>query len=128
MNEIQKEIKQFIIEMNVCWTAGNPADLTQYFHPDIVAITPMDELRREGREACIEGWANFAKSYKILSWKERDMDIRVYDNAAVVSYYYDISFEASGAVLQESGRDMFFLIKEDNRWLAVADQFSSMPE
>ena len=128
MDKIQEEIKQFIIDMNACWTAGNPADLTKYFHPDIVAITPMDELRREGREACIEGWANFAKSYKILSWKERDMDIRVYNNAAVVSYYYDISFEASGAVLQESGRDMFFLIKEDNRWLAVADQFSSMPE
>ena len=114
-------------ELNRVWTQGDPAALEEYFHRDMVAITPVDRLRREGQAACIEGWTGFTRMARILSWKETDPLVQVYGNAAVVAYYYDINCEMGGQPVRLQGRDMFFLVKENGRWLAVADQFSSYP-
>jgi len=51
----------------------------------MVAITPTDKLRREGKEACVAGWKEFAQNAKIHYWKEIDPKIHVYGNAAVVT-------------------------------------------
>jgi ketosteroid isomerase-like protein len=114
-------------EMNRAWTQGDPADLEKYFHRDMVAITPVDRQRREGQAACIEGWTGFTKMARILSWEEIDPLVQVYGNAAVVTYYYDMNCEMNGQPVRLQGRDMFFLVKENGRWLVVADQFSSYP-
>ena len=124
---VQQEVWATIRALNDAWTMGNPDDLQHYFHADMVAITPTDRLRREGAAACIAGWKDFANAAKIHAWQEREPLIRVFGEAAVVSYYYDISFEMGGRVIALSGRDMFFLIREQGRWWVVADQFSSTP-
>ena len=123
----QREIWAVVRALNEAWTRGDPAALTDYFHPGMVAITPMDRLRREGAAACIAGWQGFAKAARIDRWEESDPLIRVYGDAAVVSYYYAIDFEMGGKRYKEGGRDLFFLVRENGCWWAVADQFSSFP-
>ena len=124
---MEKEILEFVRAMNRCWTAGDPSELKNYFHKDMVAITPTGRYRLEGREACVAAWSSFARNARIHTWKERDHKIQVYGSAAVVTYYYDISFDMGGQSFHVGGRDMFTLIKENGRWWAVADQFSSFP-
>ncbi|MBS1209199.1 MAG: hypothetical protein H6R19_1597 [Proteobacteria bacterium] len=126
-NPVQQEIWATIRALNDAWTVGNPDDLRHYFHADMVAITPTDRLRREGAAACIAGWKGFASAATIHAWQEREPLIRVFGEAAVVSYYYDMSCDMGGRTIALSGRDMFFLIREQNRWWVVADQFSSTP-
>lgn len=124
---MENEILKFIKDLNYCWTKGNPEDLNNYFHEDMVAVTPTDRYRREGSKSCVEGWAQFAKNAKIHSWKESDHRISIFSNAAVVTYYFDMSFDMGGQTVHMSGRDMFTLVKEGDRWWAVADQFSAFP-
>jgi hypothetical protein len=45
----------------------------------------------------------------------------------VVTYYFDMSFNMGGQTINLGGRDMFVFVKEGEKWLAVADQFSAYP-
>lgn len=124
---IQQEVWARLRALNDAWTQSNPEKLTDYFHPEMIAITPVDRLRREGAAACIAGWQGFADSTRIHSWREIDPMIRVFDNSAVVSYYYEIRFEIGGQIVEQGGRDLFFFVHEDGCWWAVADAFSGYP-
>ncbi|HZX33683.1 MAG TPA: nuclear transport factor 2 family protein [Rhodocyclaceae bacterium] len=124
---VRREIWQTVRALNDAWTKGNPDDLANYFHRDMVAITASDRLRRDGGTACIAGWKGFAQATTIHRWAEIDPVIHVYGDAAVVAYYFDMAFEMNGQTIEMGGRDMFFFVKENGRWWAVADQFSGYP-
>lgn len=125
---VKQEIWATLRALNDAWTTGAPDDLQEYFHENMVAVTATDRARRLGRDACIAGWKAFAQAATIHYWRELDPDIRVYGDAAVVSYYYEMSFEMSGQTINTGGRDLFFFVRENGRWWAVADQFSAYPE
>ena len=126
---LKQEIWNTLLALNDCWTTadGNPEDLKNYFHKNMVAITPTGQKRLEGRDACVAGWVGFAKASTIHRWEELEPRIDVFGNAAVVTYYFDMSFTMGGQRIDLGGRDMFFFIKESGRWWAVADQFSPNP-
>jgi ketosteroid isomerase-like protein len=129
--KIKEEVWITIQKLNRLWTIENNADeLKNYFHINMVAISPTDKLRIEGRDACIKAWKNFTQAAKIHYWKEIDPKIEIFgnNNLAVVTYYFDMSFEMSGQTIKMSGRDMFTLVIEDGKWWVVADQFSANPQ
>lgn len=123
----KQEIWATVRAMNDAWTKGNPNDLSKFFHPDMLAVTATDRNRLEGGAACIAGWKAFSEATRIHRWEEVDPVIHVYGNSAVVAYYFDMSFDMGGQTINLGGRDMFFFVKEDGNWWAVADQFSPYP-
>lgn len=130
MDKAQEQIWKFIQEMNRKWTVENNADeLKNYFHKDMVAISPTDQKRIEGRENCVASWKNFSENAKIHFLKESEPKIQVYGGGkfAIVTYYFDMSFDMGGKTIKMKGRDMFSLVNENGKWLVVADQFSSSP-
>ena len=124
---VEREIWRTVRALNDAWTRGNPDDLRHYFHPRMIAVTASDRLRRDGAEACLTGWKAFAEAAAIHAWQETDPLIRAFGEAAVVSYYYDLDCTLGGQRLQLQGRDLFFFVREEGRWWAVADQFSGYP-
>lgn len=129
-SKIKQEVWKTIQELNRAWAVeGNPDKLKDYFHKDMVAITPTDNKRVEGGSACVSGWKKFAETTKIHYWKEKDPKVQIYGNGkfAVVTYYWDISYEMGGQTVKTRGRDMFALVKEKGKWWVVADQFSPFP-
>ncbi len=124
---VKGEVWTTLRSLNDAWTKGDASDLDAFFHHDMVAITATDRERIEGREACVASWKAFADTAKIHHWKEIDPQIRLYGNTAVVTYYFDMSFDLGGRTIEMGGRDMFVFIKEEGKWLAVADQFSPYP-
>lgn len=124
---VKQQIWQTLRALNDAWTKGNPDDLANFFHQDMLAITPIDQLRREGRANCIAGWKDFSSRATVSQWKEIDPVVNVYGDAAVAAYYYEIVFEASGQTFRTNGRDMFFFVRENERWWVVANQFSPYP-
>ncbi|HJW81911.1 MAG TPA: nuclear transport factor 2 family protein [Acidiferrobacterales bacterium] len=123
----RQEVWKTLRTLNDAWTKGRPDDLKTIFHEDMVAITATDRERLEGREACFTSWNNFAKAAKVHHWKELKPRIQIYGNTAVVTYYFDMSFEMGGQMVKLGGRDMFVFVKEGGKWWAVADQFSPYP-
>ncbi len=129
--KVKEEVWATIQALNRLWTVENKADeLAQYFHKNMVAISATDRLRLEGQEACVVAWKKFTQATKIHSWKETDPKIELFGNNtfAVVTYYFDMSFEMGGMTIKMGGRDMFALVNENGRWWVVADQFSAYPQ
>lgn len=123
----KQEIWATVRAMNDAWTKGNPDELANFFHRNMVAITATDRNRLDGGGACVAGWTAFADAARIHRWEEVDPVIHVYGDSAVVAYYFDMSFDMGGQTIDMGGRDMFFFVKEAGRWWAVADQFSPYP-
>jgi ketosteroid isomerase-like protein len=124
------EIESFIRAMNRIWTeAWNEEEFRRYIHPDAVAIVPTVPGRLEGRDAYVAGWKGFVEGTEIHEWKETGHRIQTYADGrcAVVTYLFTIRFAMAGQSMTMQGRDMLFLVKEENRWLVAADQFSPEP-
>ncbi len=124
---LEDEALAFVKELNVAWTKGAAGTLASYFHPKMVAIAPTERNILYGQDACVAGWQNFASNATIHHWAEIDPQVSVFGNTAIVTYYFDMSFDIQGQTVSLRGRDMFVLAKEEGRWWAVADQFSPMP-
>ncbi|MDA8092912.1 MAG: nuclear transport factor 2 family protein [Betaproteobacteria bacterium] len=124
---VEQEIWTTIRAMNDAWTKGDPDDLKQFFHPRMIAVTATDRHRLDGGPACIAAWKRFAQTTQIHFWKEVDPVIRVFGDAAVVAYDFDMSFEMGGQTITMGGRDLFFVVRENGRWWVVGDQFSPYP-
>ncbi len=124
---IKQEVWNTLRELNDCWTKGDGSGLINYFHKDMVAITATKRERLMGRDACIADWMGFSKAAKINSWKEINPQITLFGNTAIVTYYFDMSFDMGGQTIKMMGRDMFVFLKENGKWWAVADQFSPCP-
>jgi ketosteroid isomerase-like protein len=129
-NDDKNQVIEMIRSMNHCWTdSWDEEGFRQYIHPDAVAIVPTTPGRLEGREEYVAGWKGFAASAMIHAWTETDHLVQIYagGKCAVVTYLFSITFGMGGQELAMQGRDMFFLVREEGRWLVVADQFSPEP-
>ncbi|MGE5681089.1 MAG: nuclear transport factor 2 family protein [Bacillota bacterium] len=121
--------KQFIWdlvhEMNLCWTAGDPCELNNYFHQKMVAMNPSQSGKILGSEACVKGWTTFAENTSIKSWLEFDPLIEIFNcDTAIVTYNFQILYDMNGISYDIKGKDMFTLVKEDGKWWIVANHFS----
>lgn len=126
----EEEVWQTVLALNRAWAKdGNAGALKDYFHKDMVAITATDRARLDGREACISSWKAFSDNATIHRWNEFDPKVQIYGggNFAVVTYYFEMSFDMGSQRVEIGGRDMFAFVKEGGKWWAVADQFSSYP-
>ena len=129
-DKVKAEVWKTVHELNQLWTSQNQTGrLKDYFHRDMVAISPASRERITGRDACVASWKSFADSAVIHEWKEIDPLIELFgDNQfAVVTYYYEMTCEMQGQTLNLSGRDMFALVKENGKWWVTSDQFSPYP-
>ncbi len=130
MDAVQAEVWAAVVALNRLWTVdGQPERLVDCFAPEMVAITPTDRFRRQGRQACVAGWTDFAHATRIRRWVERDPHILVIGagRSAAVAYDFDIDYEVGGALVRMSGRDLMTFDKRDGRWWLVADMFAPCP-
>ena len=128
--QVKEEVWQTLEALSTAWaTDGNTEALKDYFHETMVAITPSDRERLEGRDACIAAWKSFVDAAEIHSWRDYDPKVQLYGDGkfAVVTCYWEMSYEMDGREYDSSGRDMVVLVKEDSRWWVVADKFSPFP-
>jgi uncharacterized protein (TIGR02246 family) len=127
----QREVWDAVLAINRAWSVER--DLKKFatlLHPDMVVIDPVHRERLAGRDAVLESYRGYLAAVPTIhGFRERDPKVRVFDNRfAIATYYWDMSYvTADGQSVQVSGRDMYALVREGDRWLAVADQFSEFP-
>lgn len=114
-----KDVWRFIQELNRTWTSGHPQELRPYFDPEMVIVRPGFQGRSLGRDAAVASYVDFGSNARILGFSEREPDIDVNDQVAIVSYTFDISYELSGVRHRDQGRDLFVLRRTNKRWRAI---------
>jgi uncharacterized protein (TIGR02246 family) len=115
----QKEIWQVVKDMNDAWVKGRPENLVNFFHEDMVIVGPDLQKRGEGRQACVKSYEDFCTRATVHDFKEMDLRIDVYDDTAIATYSYEITYEMNGKTFHETGRDVFVLVRERNKWWTV---------
>src|SRR5512139_2087581 len=109
MTPAEREVWQTVQRMNQAWTSGRVDDLEEFFHPDMVAVTPTEPRRLEGRAACIASWRQFTERAVIHAWRELEPRVQIFGEAAVVSYGYELQCELRGRQVLLAGRDLMTL-------------------
>ncbi len=127
MTNVEEEVWKQVDALNCCWIEGNAAKLKDYFHRDMVAITPADRLPLVGGQLCLASWNGFAKAVAVHSWKTSEPRVKLFGDCAVVTYLYELECDLNGRHQRLAGRDMMCLIRDSGRWWVVADQFSPYP-
>jgi len=115
----QQEVWQVVEAINDAWLKGHAEDLVDYFHDDMVIVTPDGKEQGRGKVVCIESYKGFSSMAIIKEFKDRDPAIQVSGNTAVASYTFEMTYEMNGETFNDVGRDIYVLNREDGKWLAV---------
>jgi len=118
--------------INRHWAVTENMDsLALFLHNDMVMIHPEAKYRLQGKNNIVESYKGYVNYAQTISLKELNPLVQLYNGnkTAVVTYYYDLEIKIpSGEVQRFTGRDMYTLIYANDKWIAVAQQFSPMPE
>ena len=117
--ESRRQILEIIHQLNDAWATGHPEKLAGFFHEDIVMVHPDFTGRIEGRDACMASYAEFCSEATIHGVKIGEPGIEVFGDTAVSTYSYEVDYEMGGERFNDSGRDLFVFVLEDDRWQAV---------
>jgi uncharacterized protein (TIGR02246 family) len=117
--ESRQEIRNIVHELNNAWATGHPEQLAEFFHKDIVVVSPDFSGRAEGRDACIASYADFCSQATIHGVNIGEPGVEVFGDTAVATYAYELDYEMGGERFKDSGRDLFVFVREDGKWQAV---------
>lgn len=118
---ISKKLEDLVREINRLWVGGNAEKLGEYFHEDMIMVSPDLKVIGKGREECVKGYIDFCQQARIANFEESKFAVDIWGNTASVSYDFDISYEMEGKNYNDTGRDLFIFscVETGGRWMAV---------
>ena len=115
----QQDIWTIMQQINHCWYKGQPSQLADYFHDNIVFNGPDLKQQFTGKDICIQSYIDFLNCSKILLYKEANPVVHIFGSTAIVSYYFEMKYEQKDKVYHETGTDIMVFNKYANSWKAV---------
>lgn len=113
------EIQGLIGRINQAWLKGNPEELKEYFHDDMVIKGPHFELMGTGKAACIKSFEDFLRAAKIHDFKESDVQVDLFGPTAVATFAWEIDYAIGAQNYHETGHDVFVFVRSNGKWQAV---------
>jgi hypothetical protein len=115
----QQYLWDIMHQINNGWLTGQPAQLADYFHENIVFNSP--DLRKQsiGKDICIQSYTDFISNSKILFFDQTNPIVHVFDNTAIVTYDFEMKYEQKDQVYDETGTDIMIFNKQRYSWKAV---------
>ena len=115
----REEIQRLLQGINNAWKDGHPENLDEYFHENMVIAQPGGETMGKGKQVCIDSYRDFQSRARIIEFKESEPNIEVWENSAVASYTFEMTYSMDGKDHQDTGVDLYFFTREGGKWLAV---------
>jgi hypothetical protein len=75
--------------------------------------------RLEGRKRAVDGLRELVGSALVAEYSESDLAIDVWEDTAVATYRYKISWEPAAKRLDQVGHDLFVFRRAGGSWVAV---------
>jgi hypothetical protein len=101
------------------WLHGEAHAMSDDLHASVVVLLPGSDDRIEGRNAVIDHYRAFIAEGRPVAWSERDLTADVVGTTAVVRYHFELEREVEDATRAESGRHLWVLTRDNDRWLAA---------
>lgn len=126
-DEKKAEVWNTVQTINSLWTTTENLDsLELFFHPDMIVIFPaLKEMN--GRDEVMGMYRTYTELAETLSFQAQTPLIQLYNNntTAVVTYPYELEIRLEdGSSRKATGRDVYTLVYEKGRWIAVAQHYS----
>jgi ketosteroid isomerase-like protein len=119
ITETAHQIRDLIDGINRTWLQGDPADLVDFFHPDVVIQPPGDTPRVYGIGPCIESYAAFVRDAHVRQFTPGDAEIDVFGDTAVATYRYEVVYELGGSKFDETAGELLVFLRQDSGWLVA---------
>lgn len=113
------EIRDVIDNINRVWLQGDPQDLRQFFHPDVVVQPPGESPRVYGIEACVSSYAEFRSQARIQRFTPGDAEIDVFGDTAVATYRYEIAYILGDEAFDKTAGELLVLMHGDDGWRII---------
>ena len=117
-NDIE-EIRNILQKINNAWYSGNPDELNDFFHTDIVMKGPNFQTIAKGRDVCVQSYKDFLAQCTVKDYQQSEPDIDAWGDTAVAIMPWTMTYVLNGEEYTESGFDVFTFARQDGKWLAV---------
>ena len=115
----QKTVESLLKSIVAASNTGNLEELKKYFHSSMVIEGPEFQERKEGRDQCIQHYEELRRNVKILSFKDSDYQVNVWEDTAVASCRFEVQIETEGEVFNYTGRDLYVFSRKNGEWQAI---------
>jgi len=126
--KIKQDAWNTVKSINRHWAITENMDsLGLFLHEDMVIFSPGGRERLRGKKNIINAYEDFARYSETVSLSETEPVIHLYNGnkTAVVTYFGDLTIKTpEGKIQSFFSKDMYTLIFENGRWLAVAQHYS----
>jgi hypothetical protein len=106
-------------QINNCWYKGQPEQLANYFHDNIVFNSPDLKQQFTGKDICIQSYVDFLSNSTVLLYHETNPIVHVFDNTAIITYDFEMQYEQKDKVYHETATHIMIFSKQQNSWKAV---------
>ena len=113
------KIAEIITTLNQAVAKSDLSNLDMCFHENIKIIAHNLKILGDGKSVCIQSYIDFIKKAKIIQYTDRIDNVFVYENTAIVFYTYTMTWLMDGDSFTESGKELYVLTKENDKWLII---------
>jgi Domain of unknown function (DUF4440) len=114
-----EDVRTSLQRINSVWLAGHVQGLEALLDPNIVMVLPGFTGRIQGRERFLAGFRDFCENAQVHGFTDRDYEIDIIGDAAVITFRYEMIYERSGERYRATGRDLWIFQAQDKGWIAV---------
>ncbi len=118
-NKDQRELWELIQKINGCWYKGDPLQLADFFHPNIVFNSPDFKHQITGKDNCAQTYIDFMNNSKVLLYNEGNPTVGIFSNTAIVTYDFEMKYEQNNKTYHETGTDIMVFERHQDTWKVI---------
>jgi hypothetical protein len=115
----ESEVRACLEAIERSWLEGKPRQMAEHLHPEIVMALPGLAGRSSGAGAFVEGFVEFCDSARVLKFQKSPPTVDVVGATAVATFTFLMTYERAGEQWRSTGRDLWVLAREGERWLVT---------
>ena len=112
-----QSVRAVLAALTAAWRTGRTRDIAPLLHPSVVFVRPGFSGRAEGRAACVATYEEFLSAALVLRYEAEEPTVDVFGDTAVASFRWEMAWEMGGQRSEETGHDLYVLLRAEERWL-----------
>jgi hypothetical protein len=117
--DTKPKIAKIIKDLNQSVVTGNTDDIDSFFHDNVKILSPDMKILGDGKAVCIKSYVDFIDKAKIEQYDHEITNVFIYDNTAIVFYTYSMTWVMEGKTLNDQGKELYVLTKNNDDWLII---------
>jgi hypothetical protein len=113
------QVRQTLDAINQAWRERRFDVLTGLLDENIVMKGPDLKEYARGRQAFVQSYVQFMAQSNVIEYAESNHAVDTWDDIAVATYDWAMTYEQKGETKTEKGHDMFVFTRSGSEWLAV---------